>query len=314
VGNKNIYHDYIYMTLHLPSDKFYALQNIPQLTVPTSGAGDPPATPCQTMAIDQVNKQAKHGRTFTSPEGYPVVMLDSEGLTKEVIKDPYYQGTITKRSGVLGQGTPWFKKAERNGMWRSQHGLPDMRYVASFASPSQADPSNYKPAPPVPFESKAQMKAGSRYINGVSYIPRGKIIQEQPAVVLFSNDPRVVTLDQVESDLRTPQHNTVANSLAYTSLSNRSPASVRAVDNHLLRSRKTWNHNERMRMIRQRGEYGEAIPGMSWADKVVNNPIRPIDVAGHHQKIRDRGIVNGMSKGDMMNVVRSSIVNQLGIR
>lgn len=303
------------MRLHLRSDKFLRAQNMPFLTVPHDKeysemyngkrVPDAPAPPQQIMSIEQMNRQIEHGRTFTSPDGYPVIIPDHEGITEKIETDPYYQGKITERSGVLGQGSRWFKHNEREAMWNTQKALPDMRYVASYTDPAQSKPDSYKTQPPTPHVPQALMKTGSRFINGVSYIPKGKIIKEQPAVVLFSNDPRVVTLDQVESDERDPKHNTVANSLAYTSLSNRSRASVLAVDNQLLRSRKTWNRNQRFRLIQSRGEYGEAIPGMSWNDKQpdVLNPFgTPVDVAGHHKKVMEVGIVKNMRKGGMSKI------------
>jgi hypothetical protein len=258
------------------------------------------------MSAVQTSRAEEHGRAICSPDGYPTMIPNKEGMTKAIRTDPYYTGEIMHRSGVLGHGDRWFKHNEREAMWRTQkpNVLDDMRYVAAYSTPAQSQVSAYRNEPPSPKLPDSLKKKGSPFINGVSYVPKSVSLMEQPAVILFSNDPRVVTLDSVASDLRDPKHNTVANSLAYVSLSNRSKASVTAKDNYLVKSRKTYDNNQRFRLIQRQGQYGEGVLGMSWhcncKSKQVNDPFAvPLDVAGHHQRIGTSGIVHSLKGAGM---------------
>jgi len=287
------------------SSKLAKGSEMSNLTTPSTGGPTSSDPKANVISAIQTSRAETTGRAICSPDGYPTMIPDKEGVTKAVRTDPYYQGEITQRSGVLGQGTRWFKHNEREAMWRTQkpNVIADMRYVAAYSSPAQMDTSSYRTEPPAPKVPDSLKKTGSHFINGVSYVPKSVSLIEQPAVILFSNDPRVVTLDSVASDMHDPKHNTIANSTAYVSLSNRSPASVQAKDNYLVKSRQTYDNNLRFHLIQSQGEYGEGILGMSWhcncKKKQINNPFgNPIDIAGHHKKIGESGIVNSLkSKG-----------------
>lgn len=290
------------------SDGLARASDMPSLSPNAKGASVETKGANITSAL-QVSRAEEHGRDICSPDGYPTMIPDKEGIIKAVHTDPYYTGQIMHRSGVLGYGSDWFKHGEREAMWRTQkpNSLDDMRYVAAYTSPAQSQVSAYRNEPTPPKIPDSLKKKGSPFINGVSYVPKSVSLMEQPAVILFSNDPRTVTLDTVASDLRDPKHNTVANSLAYVSLSNRSKASVMAEDNYLVRSRKTYDNNQRFRLIQRQGKYGEGILGMSWhcncTSKQVKDPFaQPMDIAGHHKRVGASGIVHSLKSAGMHRV------------
>jgi len=265
------------------------------LTVPDPRPPSVATPPAQIVDPRQMMLKEKENMPYCSPDGHPTIIPDPKEM--EVYNNPYSKGEITERSGVLwaqGKGESGddfrirqFKRSERAAQYRTQHGLPDMRYVAAYEFPSQADPANYYNAK-MPKTDYRLAKKGDWWINGVPYIPKALILREQPALQLFSmadGDPRQPTAEDIANDKIDPEHLTMANSLVDTR------SYVRRVDigNKLQNAKSSWITSSRMRLIKTQGEYGEGLLGFP-------QPL-PMDVSAHRKKIMEFGITHHPLKG-----------------
>jgi len=267
--------------------------NVPDPRPPTA-----PTPAAQVIDPRQEMLKEKANTPYCSPDGHPTVIPDPS--LKDVYENPYSKGEITERGGVLwaqGKGEEGdsfrirqFKRSERAAQYRTQHGMPDMRYAAANSYPAQAAPSNYRDVKMAKPDYRLAKK-GDWWINGVPYIPKALILREQPAMKLFSNaydDPREPSAEDIENDKVDPEHLTMANSLTGT----RSYQRRVDIGNKLQNAKSSWITSTRMRLIKTQGEYGETLPGFPAAV--------PMDISAHRKKIMEYGIahhpLNGMER------------------
>lgn len=274
-------------------------ENMPELTVPTKGAPTAAAPPIDNESVSQHNRKVKTFRYSCSPEGYPTVILDKEGITEDVREDPYWTGQIADRSAVLGQGSHWFKRSERAAAWRQQRGLPDRRYTGGYIVEGEDDTRNYYNAPPMKRDPALKKKGPyQQYINGISYVPKALILREQPVVKLFSmegDDPRQPSLQDLENDRKDPWYQTIANNLTDT----RSYSRRTQIGADLLQNRNASNRLSQLRHIKVYAPYGEGI-GMSWKPSAFKKEaplpppppqyVPPANVGRHNRSVMESGI------------------------
>jgi hypothetical protein len=266
-----------------------------KLSVPDPRPPTVATPPADVIDERQMALKEKANTPYCSPDGYPTVILDPDKI--KTYENPYSRGEITTRSGVLwaqGEGEAGdeirirqFKRSERAAQYRTQHGLPDMRYVAAYDYPAQADSANYYNAK-MPKPDYRLAKKGDWWVNGVPYIPKALILREQPALQLFSmadGDPRQPTAQDIANDKVDPEHLTMANSLVDTR------SYVRRVDigNKLQNAKSSWIRSSRIRLIKTQGEYGESLPGFP--------PTVPMNISAHRKKIMEFGITHHPLKG-----------------
>jgi hypothetical protein len=282
-----------------PSLKIAEKENKPNLTVPTRGKPTAYAPPKDNEDPKQHDRKIDDFRYFCSPDGYPTVINDPEGITKEIAFNPFFEtgvkANITERSGVLGMGTHWMQRAERAASWRQQHALRDRRYAGAYVDPNQNMTGNYYNAKPMKRDDSLKKKGPyQQFINGVSYIPKALILREQPALKLFhmkDDDPRQPSMEDLENDRKDPYYNTVANNLTNT----RSYPVRTQIGNELTQTRGAVNKLNKLRYIRQEAPYGEGIGVKSWALKPQEQPkpmpqMMPHDLAQHRKGVMMNGI------------------------
>ena len=290
-----------------PSMKIAEKENMPNLTVPSEGQPTVAAPPQNNESQVQCDRKIKKFRYFCSPDGYPTVILDKEGITEDVKTDPYWTGQITERDGVLGMksnGVPahWFKRAERAAMWRQQHSLPDRRYTGAYVGFDEDKPKNYYNAPPMKRDPSLKKKGPyQQFINGISYVPKALILREQPAVKLFTmegGDPRQPSMQDLENDRKDPWYQTIANNLSDT----RSYSRRTQIGADLLQNRNAVNRLNQLRHIKVYAPYGEGV-GLSWKpsafEKASGSSASPggkvpteqvADVGKHRQRVMEEGL------------------------
>jgi len=271
-----------------------AKENMPELTVPSERQPTVKTPAIETpAATTQYKARMKHFEAATSPDGYSMVVLEKEGITEDVKQDPFWQGKISTRSGVLGQGTRWFKKAERAAAWRQQTSLPDRRYTGGYPAFEQDSVKNYYNAKPLVRSAELKKRGPyQQFINGISYIPKALIVREQPAVKLFTmsgDDPRQPSMEDLENDRKDPWYNTVANNLSDT----RSYPRRMQIGNDILQTRGAVDKLNRLRHIKVAAPYGEGIK-MSWDPSFddMQSPKQQMtaNLAEHRKKVMDQGI------------------------
>lgn len=254
--------------------------NVPSMVGPTVAA--PPA---DVVSDRQQMLGEEQNRPYRSPDGYERVIIDPK--TEVVYDNQFSEGKVTERGGVLWAGTRQFKRLERAAQFRTQHSLPDMRYVSAYSDATKADPENYNNVKPGKVDYRL-MKKGDPWINGHPYIPKALILREQPVMELFrmrSDDPRKPTAEDIPNDRIDPQNLTLANDL------NEDRSFRRRVDigNKLQNAKASWIRSSRIRLIKHQGEYGETLPGFP-ASVSVPGSARPIDISAHRKKIMEHGI------------------------
>ena len=275
-------------------------ENMPELTVPDERPPNAAAPPMDNESPVQYDRKIRQFRYVCSPEGYPTVILDKEGITDDVKDDPYWKDKIADRSGVLGQGSRWFKRSERAAAWRQQQGMPDRRYVGAYVAYGEDDPRNYYDAPPMKRDPALKKKGPyQQYVNGVSYVPKALIIREQPAIKLFSmegDDPREPSLQDLENDRKDPWYNSIANNLSDT----RSYPRRTQIGADMLQSRGAVNRLNQLRHIKTYAPYGEGV-AMSWKPSAFKKEAPPppeppqyeappANVGKHRQRVMEGGI------------------------
>ena len=278
-----------------PSMEIAVAEDMPELTVPTRNKPSAKAPPQQNESAEQYNRKIDHFRYFCTPDGYPTVINDPEGITEDVLTDPYIAGAITERSGVLGHDSDWFILAEKNAMWRQQHSLPDRRYTGAYVNFESDDVSAYYNAKQKKRDPSLQKRGPyHQFINGISYIPKALILREQPALKLFSmqaDDPRQPTMEDLENDYKQPYYLTVANSLTET----RSFPVRTQIGNELSTSRNAVNKLKQMRFNKVAYPYGEGIGAKPWIlkpsqDNSAQKMEVPHDLAKHRKNVMMSGI------------------------
>lgn len=247
-----------------------------------------PSPPADVVSDRQQMLGEKNNRPYRSPDGYERVIIDPK--TEVVYDNEFSKGEITERGGVLWAGTRQFKRLERAAQFRTQHSLPDMRYVSAFSDSTKADPSNYNNVKPGKIDYRL-MKKGDPWINGHPYIPKALILREQPVMELFrmkSDDPRKPTAEDIPNDREDPQNLTLANDL------NEDRSFRRRVDigNKLQNAKASWIRSSRIRLIKHQGEYGETLPGFPSSLSVPSAAMRPLDISAHRKKVMEHGITH----------------------
>lgn len=262
--------------------------NVPNMMGPTIAA--PPA---DVVSDRQQMLGEEQNRPYRSPDGYERVIIDPK--TEVVYDNQFSRGEITERGGVLWAGTRQFKRLERAAQFRTQHSLPDMRYVSAYSDATKADPSNYNNVDSLRESGKIDyrlMKKGDPWINGHPYIPKALILREQPVMELFrmkNDDPRKPVAEDLPSDRSDPQNLTLANDL------NEDRSYRRRVDigNKLQNAKSSWIRSSRIRLIKHQGEYGETLPGFPASVSMPQSGMmRPIDISAHRKKVMEHGITH----------------------
>jgi len=294
--------------LNEPSITIAERENMPNLTVPSKGGPRVKAPPKQNESEEQYNRKIENFRYFCTPDGYPTVINDKEGITEDVKTDPYISGGITNRSGVLGAGTPWFIIAEKNAMWRQQHSLPDRRYGGGYIEFESDDPSAYYNAKLAERDPNLEKRGPfARFINGISYVPKALILREQPALKLFSmqgSDPRQPSMEDLENDRKDPYYMSVANSLTNT----RSYPVRTQIGNDLTDSRNAVNKLNQMRFNKIAYPYGEGIGSAPWVlkpdqDDSAEKIKAPHDLARHRKNVMMNGMTNHILRDNTQRVL-----------
>jgi hypothetical protein len=239
-----------------PSTVIAEGEDMPDLTVPSKGNPTAKAPPQQNESVTQYNRKIDTFRYACTPDGYPTVINDPEGITESVREDPYVKKKIRERSGVLGIESDWFTMAEKNAAWRVQRGLPDRRYTGAYVNFESDEPDAYYNAPDVKRDARLQKRGPfQQFINGISYVPKAIMLREQPALKLFSmqgDDPRQPSMEDLENDRKDPYYLSVANSLTET----RSFPVRTQIGNELTNSRNAVNKLDRMRFNKIAYPYG----------------------------------------------------------
>jgi hypothetical protein len=266
--------------------------NVPNMMGPT--VASPPA---DVVSDRQQMLGEKNNLPYRTPDGYERCIIDPK--TEVVYDNAYSKGEITERGGVLWAGTRQFKRQERAAQFRTQHSLPDMRYVSAFSDMAKADPKNYNNVEVGKIDYRL-MKKGDPWINGHPYIPKALMLREQPVMELFrmsGDDPRKPVAEDLPSDLNDPQNLTLANDL------NEDRSFIRRVDigNKLQNAKASWIRSSRIRLIKHQGEYGETLPGFPASVSVPSNAgmMRPLDISAHRKKIMEHGITHHPLRGMM---------------
>lgn len=278
-----------------PSMEIAEGENMPDLTVPTKGNPTAKAPAQQNESATQYNRKIETFRYACSPDGYPTVINNPEGITESILEDPYVKKKIRERSGVLGIESPWFTLAEKNAAWRVQRGLPDRRYTGAYVNFESDEPEAYYNAQEVKRDPRLEKRGPyQQFINGISYVPKALILREQPALKLFSmqgDDPRQPSIEDLENDRKDPHYLTVANSLTET----RSFPVRTQIGNELSTSRNAVNKLNQMRFIRVAYPYGEGIGAKPWNLKCNPNKesekiTMPHDLNVHRKNVMTNGI------------------------
>ena len=270
-------------------------EDMPDLTVPSKGNPTAKAPPQQNESATQYNRKIETFRYACSPDGYPTVVNNPEGITESILEDPYVKKKIRERSGVLGIDSPWFTLAEKNAAWRVQRGLPDRRYTGAYINFESDEPEAYYNAEEVKRDARLQKRGPyQQFINGISYVPKALILREQPVLKLFSmqgGDPRQPSMEDLENDRKDPYYLTVANSLTDT----RSFPVRTQIGNDLTNSRNAVNKLDRMRFNKIAYPYGEGIGAKSWTlkrnqDNSSQKISMPHDLNAHRKNVMVNGI------------------------
>lgn len=278
-----------------PSMEIAEGENMPDLTVPTKGNPTAKAPAQQNESATQYNRKIETFRYACSPDGYPTVINNPEGITESILEDPYVKKKIRERSGVLGIESAWFTLAEKNAAWRVQRGLPDRRYTGAYVSFESDEPEAYYNAQEVKRDPRLEKRGPyHQFINGISYVPKALILREQPALKLFSmqgDDPRQPSMEDLENDRKDPYYLTVANSLTET----RSFPVRTQIGNNLTDSRNAVNKLNQMRFIKVAYPYGEGIGAKPWAlkcnpNKASEKITMPHDLNVHRKNVMTNGI------------------------
>jgi len=257
------------------------------------------SAPADVVSDRQQMLGEKQNRPYRSPDGYERVIIDPK--TEVVYDNDFSEGKVTERGGVLWAGTRQFKRMERAAQFRTQHSLPDMRYVSAYSDATKADPDNYNNKSSETIGGKIDyrlMKKGDPWINGHPYIPKALILREQPVMELFrmkSDDPRKPTAEDIPNDRIDPQNLTLANDL------NEDRSYRRRVDigNKLQNAKASWIRSSRIHLIKHQGEYGETLPGFPASVSIPHSAsgmnasmMRPLDISAHRKKVMEHGITH----------------------
>ena len=270
-------------------------EDMPDLTVPSKGNPTAKAPPQQNESATQYNRKIETFRYACSPDGYPTVINNPEGITESILEDPYVKKKIRERSGVLGIESAWFTFAEKNAAWRVKRGLPDSSYTGAYVNFESDEPEAYYNAQAVKRDPRLEKRGPyQQFINGISYVPKALILREQPALKLFSmqgDDPRQPSMEDLENDRKDPYYLTVANSLTET----RSFPVRTQIGNNLTDSRNAVNKLNQMRFIKVAYPYGEGIGAKPWAlkcnpNKASEKITMPHDLNVHRKNVMTNGI------------------------
>ena len=137
-------------------------ENMPNLTVPSETPPTAAAPPQNNESQIQYDRKIKKFRYFCSPDGYPTVILDKEGITEDVKTDPYWTGRITERDGVLGTRGSRKKKEGKAELSEAKVEIVAEGGFASQAPQDFQDTGNIKLDPPALVRESVLISAETR--------------------------------------------------------------------------------------------------------------------------------------------------------